>query len=165
MDQTDQDRVRLAYYEQALRAETSRDAVPPDGVPIEVVVGVWTDIRDVLNALLDAVREPGDSLVGYMAFGDALDALTTGSRARRRGWPNDGRFVLMRPGRTESATWWPASRFLPRNEKLQVLPHLEMVLPGAGSTPWTPTQADMFARDWYTVPPPEFEAAAQGEAA
>lgn len=93
-----------------------------------------------------------------MNFSKALEYLKLGERVSRTGWLDIDTFVYMVNAsefkyenlRNEAAKHLDSDNIMNRGKTITVKPHIDMVRSdGAINVGWTPTQADLFAEDWF----------------
>jgi hypothetical protein len=92
-----------------------------------------------------------------MNFGQAIEALKSGSKVSRAGWNGKGMWLVLVPGTPKASlrdgTPYKAATGL---DECEILPHIDMwtvnadgrraMLPG-----WLASQSDMLADDWSVV--------------
>lgn len=92
-----------------------------------------------------------------MNFGQAIEALKSGSKVQRAGWNGKGMWIVL-VGGTKNAALREGTpyRIALGQEQCEILPHIDMwttnnegrraMLPG-----WLASQTDMLADDWSIV--------------
>ncbi len=92
-----------------------------------------------------------------MRFSEAIDHVLSGRRVARAAWAGRGVFLVFVPGSSFPITAdRPMGQAMPEKvgQTAQYHPHIDIVSGGGSSVmPWTPTQADMFATDWWPFEP------------
>lgn len=90
-----------------------------------------------------------------MTFGEALEAVKSGKRARRAGWNGKGMWIAYTPGsRVPVKMARVGAALLRANElfddaEIEILPHLDMrAADGSLVIGWLASQTDMLADDW-----------------
>jgi Protein of unknown function (DUF2829) len=89
-----------------------------------------------------------------MDFGEALDLLHNNTRVARPNWHHQGMWLVLVPGSTITVEAdRPLGLAAPEmvGEQVRYLPHIDLVTADGEMMPWTPTQADLLAEDWYVV--------------
>jgi hypothetical protein len=72
-----------------------------------------------------------------MNFGNAIEYLKMGDRLARNGWNGKGMFLFLVPGT--------------QNGPVACRPHISMSTVDGDTVPWTASQTDVLAEDWYAV--------------
>lgn len=71
-----------------------------------------------------------------LSFSDVIDSIKDGKRFSRKGWNGKGQYIEMQN---------------PDINSKMTEPYLYIKIINKNLVPWTPSQTDMFADDWYEV--------------
>jgi hypothetical protein len=79
-----------------------------------------------------------------LTFGLAIESLKLGNKVSRAGWNGKSMFIFLvhRP---------PLLGIYPNVEEVNYNPHIDMMTANKHVVPWTCSQSDMLADDWYIV--------------
>lgn len=86
-----------------------------------------------------------------MNFGQALEALKTGSKVSRDGWNGKGMFLFLVPGSTFEVNRAPLLGIYPAGTVVNYHAHVDMKTAQGDVVPWLCSQTDMLAEDWGVV--------------
>lgn len=95
-----------------------------------------------------------------MNFGQAIEAMKTGSKVARQGWNGKGMFVYLVNGtdvpienlRNEAAEHLDADNAWNRGKRVKISSHIDMkAADGSIVVGWLASQTDMLANDWVIV--------------
>lgn len=89
-----------------------------------------------------------------MNFGQALEALKQGAAVHRAGWNAGGMFVIMVPGTdaVEPREGSPYAALHVSPSVVNIKTHLGFKNAHGDMQPgWLPSQADLFAEDWFVL--------------
>lgn len=85
-----------------------------------------------------------------MDFSDALTAIKTGERLRRRAW-GKGVFVFLVNGSRFIVNREPLLSILGEGAEVNYRPHIDMKTAYGHVVPWVCSQEDVMAEDWTLV--------------
>ena len=86
-----------------------------------------------------------------MNFGQALEALKTGSKLQREGWNGKGMFIFLVPGSTFQVSRPPLLGIYPEGTTINYRGHVAMKTADGQIVPWICSQSDMLAADWVVA--------------
>ena len=86
-----------------------------------------------------------------MNFGQALEAVKSGSKIARYGWNGANQFVIKAGGYTVDEAR-PGSDCAGIKWQFTIAPHLDIMnAQGIMQPGWVPSQGDLFAEDWVII--------------
>lgn len=86
-----------------------------------------------------------------MNFGQAIEALKSGSKVARDGWNGKGMFLFFVPGSRFQVNRPPLLGLYPVGTEIDYHAHVDMKTAQGYVVPWLCSQADMLAEDWIVV--------------
>jgi hypothetical protein len=86
-----------------------------------------------------------------MNFGQALEALKTGSKLQREGWNGKGMFIFLVPGSTFQVNRPPLLGIYPEGTTINYHAHVDMKTADGQIVPWVCSHTDMLAADWVVA--------------
>lgn len=86
-----------------------------------------------------------------MNFGEAIQALKSGSKVAREGWNGKGMFLFLVPGSTFQVNRPPLLGIYPEGTTINYQPHIDMKTAQDTIVPWLASQGDVLAEDWVLV--------------
>lgn len=88
--------------------------------------------------------------VGY-TFSTALEALKSGRKVARKEWNGTRMFIFLVPGSTFEVNRAPLLGIYPPGTQIQYQPHIDMRTAQGTVVPWSASQSDLLAEDWYVL--------------
>lgn len=73
-----------------------------------------------------------------LSFGEVLGYLKTGRKLARLGWNGQGQYIALQT---------------PDENSKMTLPYIYIFTKQAKLVPWVASQSDLFADDWFIIPP------------
>lgn len=86
-----------------------------------------------------------------MNFGQALEALKSGSKVARAGWNGKGMFLFLVPGSTFKVNRPLLMGIYPEGTEINYHAHDDMKTADNKVVPWLCSQTDMLDEDWEVV--------------
>lgn len=86
-----------------------------------------------------------------MHFGNALELVKSGKKVARSGWNGKGMFIFLVPGSTFYVNRAPLSQIYPEGTSVTYQSHIDMRTADNTIVPWTASQSDLLATDWWEV--------------
>ena len=86
-----------------------------------------------------------------MNFGQALEALKTGSKLQREGWNGKGMFIFLVPGSTFQVNRPPLLGIYPEGTTIIHRAHVDMKTADGQIVPWVCSQSDLLDADWVVA--------------
>ena len=86
-----------------------------------------------------------------MDFGKALALLKQGRRVARNGWNGNGMFIFLVKGSKFKVNRAPLLGIYPEGKEIDYHGHIDMKTVNDQVVPWTCSQTDMLAEDWYVL--------------
>lgn len=85
------------------------------------------------------------------SFSTALEAVKQGKKAFRAYWENYGQVIYLVHGSSFEVSREPLKSMFPEGREVTYKPHIDMICGDGQLMPYTPTQSDLLAEDWYIV--------------
>ena len=88
-------------------------------------------------------------------FGAALEEMKRGKRAARKGWHAEGMYLYYVPADRYKPCTEVAEALVGEDGRVQYGEYIAINTAKDCVVPWVPSQTDMLAEDWYTLPDAE----------
>ena len=82
-------------------------------------------------------------------FGEALRQMRAGRRVARQGWNGRGMYIYLVPGSEFRVNRPPLNELLEPGTLVTYRSHIDMCTAQGDFVPWTASQTDVLAGDWY----------------
>jgi hypothetical protein len=92
--------------------------------------------------------------VSGLSFGLALEVVKKGGRVAREGWNGKNQFIFLVPGSKFVVNRPPLLGIYPEGTTISYGSHVDIKTTQGEVRPWTASQSDQLADDWYVVEDP-----------